>query len=411
MKIWILNHYAIPPSLGGLNRHYYFSKYLSEKGHEVKIFTSSKIHNSEVNMIKGNELYSVQLVDGIPYTFIRNSDYKGNGISRIWNLIQFPLRMWRTCCQFPKPDRIYTSSPDIFTAFAAVLYAKYKKIPCICEVRDLWPESIVAYKNMSPKNPVIWALYQLEKWIYKKADRLIFTMEGGADYIKEKGWEKQIDLSKVYHINNGVDLKEFRNNRELYPCNDPDLSDPDKFHLVYTGSIRRVNNLGILLDAAKELKAHGEDKIQFLIWGDGDEREALELRANTEELPVIFKGRVPKAEVPGIVSKADCNLMQGEGTPIMRFGCSANKLFDYFAAGKPILCTFKTAYSIIDRYQCGLELSRFSSKDILQGVLSIYHSSIQEKEKMGQAASCAAKFYDFKELTRQLEEIFEGIEG
>ena len=31
MNIWIVNHYAIPPSMGGLVRHYYFSKYLQKK--------------------------------------------------------------------------------------------------------------------------------------------------------------------------------------------------------------------------------------------------------------------------------------------------------------------------------------------------------------------------------------------
>ena len=48
MNVWIVNHYAIPPSMGGLVRHYYFSKYLQKKGHSVKIFTSSKIHNTDI---------------------------------------------------------------------------------------------------------------------------------------------------------------------------------------------------------------------------------------------------------------------------------------------------------------------------------------------------------------------------
>ena len=65
MKIWIINHYAIPPSMGGLVRHYYFSKYLQERGHEVKIVTSSKIHNADINMIDDKRLYLEKEVDGI----------------------------------------------------------------------------------------------------------------------------------------------------------------------------------------------------------------------------------------------------------------------------------------------------------------------------------------------------------
>ena len=76
MNIWIVNHYAIPPCWGGLVRHYYFSKYLTEKGHHVKIFTSSKIHNTDINMIKDKSLFVEQEIDGVEYTFVRSRDYK-----------------------------------------------------------------------------------------------------------------------------------------------------------------------------------------------------------------------------------------------------------------------------------------------------------------------------------------------
>ncbi|HIY56519.1 MAG TPA: glycosyltransferase, partial [Candidatus Dorea merdavium] len=215
MNVWIVNHYAIPPSMGGLVRHYYFSKYLQKKGHTVKIFTSSKIHNTDINMIKDKSLYREEMEDGVEYTFVRSRDYKGNGIDRIVNMIDLPFKMWKTMKQFwkkKKPDVIYTSSPDLFVAFFALLFGKRHRVPVVVEIRDLWPESIVVYNKMSKRNLIIRVLYQLEKWIYQKADRLIFTMPGGVNYIKDKGWEKQIDLSKIFHVNNGVDKEEFEYN-------------------------------------------------------------------------------------------------------------------------------------------------------------------------------------------------------
>lgn len=190
MRVWIINQYAIPPSMGGLVRHYYFSKYLQKKGHEVKIFTSSKIHNADINMITGKELFIEKEVDGVEYTFVRTSNYKGNRLGRIINMLQFPFRVWRVCKRFEKPDVIYTSSPSPLTAVAAVILAKRHKIPKVVEIRDLWPESIVENNNFSRKNPIIWLCYRLEKWLYKNADRIIFTMQGGENYIKEKKWDK-----------------------------------------------------------------------------------------------------------------------------------------------------------------------------------------------------------------------------
>lgn len=120
MNIWIVNHYAIPPSMGGLVRHYYFSKYLQKKGHNVKIFTSSKIHNTDINMIQDKSLYKEQIMDGVEYTFVRSRNYRGNGLGRIINIIDTPFKIRKAMKQFykyEKPDVIYTSSPDLFVAF------------------------------------------------------------------------------------------------------------------------------------------------------------------------------------------------------------------------------------------------------------------------------------------------------
>ena len=50
-----------------------------------------------------------------------------------------------------------------------------------------------------------------------------------------------------------MDLAVFDENRARYTVQDPDLEDPSVFKVVYTGSIRKVNHLGLLLDAAKEV--------------------------------------------------------------------------------------------------------------------------------------------------------------
>lgn len=88
MRVWIVNQTAVPPSMGGLVRHYYFSKYLRKDGHDVRIFTGSHVHNTEKNMIDNNDLYLEKEVDGIPYTFVRIRDYVGNGKDRILSMIK-----------------------------------------------------------------------------------------------------------------------------------------------------------------------------------------------------------------------------------------------------------------------------------------------------------------------------------
>lgn len=412
MRVWIINHYAIPPSMGGLVRHYYFSRYLRKMGHDVRIMTASEIHNTEINMIRDGSLYREEMMDGIPYTFLKTRDYSGNGLSRIYNMLEFPVRIQQVVKKLVKggerPDVIYTSAPTIFAAGSALIAARRLKVPCVVEIRDIWPESIVEYKGMSRKNPIIAVLYQLEKWLYRGADRLIFTMEGGKDYICEKGWEKQVPLEKIRNLNNGVDLEEFDRNREEYQLEDADLLDEQTFKVVYTGSIRLVNNLGKVVEMAEYMKQHGEDKIRFLLYGDGTEREELMEQCRQKGLDNIrFPGKVEKKYIPFILSKSDLNLNHVKQTGIMRFGCSLNKQFDYFASGKPVLSDLTVSYDLIERYGAGVTLPTQDTEVLCQEVLRFAHIPKEEYGQYCKNARHAAEQYDYQELTQKLLEILQ----
>lgn len=391
-------------------RHYYFSKYLQKKGHEVKIFTSSRIHNTDINMIKDKMLCIEKNMDGVLYTFVRTSNYKGNGMGRIINMLQFPIRIWNVCRKFEKPDVIYTSSPDLFTAVSAVLLAKCMKVKKVVEIRDLWPESIAAYNNISHKNLMIQFLYQLEKWLYRNADQLIFTMAGGKKYIRKKGWTRSINPEKINYINNGVDIEEFEYNRKHFQIRNDDLENPDIFKAVYTGSIRKVNNLGVLVQSAYLLKKKNSS-IKLLIWGDGDEKEELENQCKRMKLGnIIFMGRVEKKYIPYIVSKADVNLIHGKYTDIMRFGCSPNKLFDYLAAGKTVVTDINPGYNLIERHHCGITIERDAPEKIARALLKLEKEKELLQEKYGRNAKKLSEKFDYKLLADKLEKILENTE-
>ena len=408
MNVWIVNHYAIPPSMGGLVRHYYFSKYLQKKGHNVKIFTSSKIHNTDINMIKDKSLYKEEMEDGVEYTFVRSRDYKGNGLDRILNMIDTPFKIQKAMRCFykkEKPDVIYTSSPDLFVAFFALLFGKMHRIPVVVEIRDLWPESIVEYNGMSRKNPIIQILYQLEKWIYIKADQLIFTMEGGKEYIKDKGWDKKINLDKVNHVNNVVDLEEFEYNRKNYVLEDSDINVDDAFKIVYIGSIRLVNNLQTLIDAASYLK---ESNIHIYIYGDGTERKMLEHCCRKNKLPVFFEGRIEKRYIPYILGKADINLINVKAAGINKYGCSWNKLFEYMASEKPILCNLPVNYDLIQTHDLGISRKFKNAKEYADAILHMSDISSDEYRKYCDNIKKVVKQYDYSYLTEKIEQILLG---
>jgi len=409
-NMWIINHYAIPPDFGGLNRHYYFSKYLKNFGYNTKIFTSSKIHNSKVNLINNKKEKVKELdFDGVEYTFLKTSDYFNNNFSRIKNMLEFPCRVLINYKKFEKPDLIYTSSPSLFTACAAMILAKKIKVPIIVEVRDLWPEAMVAYNKISSKNIIVKYFYSMEKWLYKNADKLIFTMEGAREYIKEKKLENLVSLEKIYNINNGVDLEEFESNLKKFVLKDPDLEDKNSFKIVYVGSIREVNHLEDLVNTAKIIQEK-YNNIKFIVYGDGTEKEILEKKCNSENINnIVFKGHVSRKYIPYILSKSNLNIIINNQTKLMRFGSSFNKMFDYMASGKPIVSNLSSNYDLLERYKCGIAARSSKPEDLVRSIEIIYNISEKFYKKLCENSKKAAKHFDYKFLTEKLYDIIKDI--
>lgn len=407
MHIWFIDHYGVPPIYKPLARQTNFAKCLIEMGHTVKIFAASTPHNTNINLIDENITYKEVNYDGVNYVLVKCHRYQGNGIKRILNMFEFAFKLPGICKQFDKPDAIVSTS---MTPLACAMGLKIgMKLKCknIAQITDLWPETLVAYNAVSKYHPAVLFLRRVEKWIYKTADRIIFSMEGGYDYIKEQGWDKEIQRAKVCYINNGVYLEQFDYNKEHFIVQDEDLRNENIFKVIYTGSVRRVNNLGKLLDVAKLVT---NPKVKFLIWGDGDDLKRLKERINVEKITnVSFKGRVEKKYIPYITIKANANFMHNDSAPLFRFGMSPNKLFDYLAAGRPIICDFYVKYNPIAQYKAGVTVNTGKVEDIANAIDNFSQNIPERLTLYGKNAREAAKEFDFKVLTGKLIDVIEGI--
>lgn len=404
MKVWFVSHYAMPPQYEMREKTQKYASYFASQGHDVKIVTASTIHGTSINLIENRTPYIEREYDGLKFVHIRCSQYTGNGISRIKNMIEFGRRLQKNFQKFEKPDVIVADVNCInYSPIARI--CKKNGIKFVIEVRDLWPLSIVEYLHYSPHNPIIRYLYHREKNMYIQADAIVFSMEGGWQYIVEKGLDKVVDMNKVYHINNGVDIDAFLKNRREFIVEDADLSDQKFIKLVYTGSVRRANNIDLVLDTAKLIDS---SKIKFLIWGDGDQLERLKQRVINEEIHnVVFKGKVEKQFVPSIVSQADATFFVLEDSPLFRFGLSLNKSFEYLAAGKPLIIVGDAAYSMIDAYNSGYHVRESSAQQFAQVIQQLSYLELSQYEIMCKNAKEAAREYDFKILANKLIDIVE----
>lgn len=410
-KIWIWNHYATRMYKEQAGRHFWFAKELIKKGYEVSIFCANTIHNSSDTIDTIDDEYIVKTIEKVDFIFIKTTPYNNNGKMRLKNMYDYYSKIQRISKKYSRshgiPNVIYASSVHPLTLVAGIKTAKKFKIACISEVRDLWPESLIAYGVIKENSIIAKGLYKGEKTIYKKSNSIIMTWEGGQQYIVDKGWSKDIDLKKVNYISNGILLKEFDLNVEVNDYIDKDLVNTNYKNIVYTGSIRKVNNIGLLLDTAKIIQDLGNKEIRFLIYGSGDEAGKLYQRCVDEKINnVIFKGKVDKKNIPSILSKSHINILHNNSTSLNKYGQSQNKFFEYLAAGKCIVQTYSTGYSVIKKNECGIEVAKQLPENIAKELIELSHNE-EKRKNMGKNARKVSVQYDFEYLTEKLIKVIE----
>lgn len=415
-NVWIFNHYATGHFYEKGGRHFWISEQLKKKGYNPVVFGASDIHNDKKNINLGNQKYKIiQTEIGVPLVIVKVRSELRGGVQRVLNMIDYYINVQKAAVKyaqkFGRPEVIYASSVHPLTLIAGEKLAKKFHVPCICEVRDLWPETMILM-GMWKKNILTSLMYMGEHRIYKKADALVFTMEGATEYIKNQKWDVDsggdIDLSKVYHVNNGVDLNGFLDNIEKYPIIDEDLLKKDKFVVNYTGSIRAANDVSSLVDVARYLKEMGNNRVKILIWGSGDYVEKLNFLIEKSGLDNIkYKGILKKIFIPSVLTQGDINIytFRDGGT---KYGIDLNKCFEYLASGKPIIGNDDTLFSIVRKYNCGVE-KKMNAKQLAETIDYMSNMPEEKYRDLCSNARNAAKDYDFSVLTDKIIRIIEKI--
>lgn len=400
--IWLINPAAMPPYYEQRIQTLKRAEYLQKKGFQVHIITGSYLHNTAINLISDNSLFIDKVYDGINYTHIRTLNYGNSYILRIYSLMSFYWSLFKIIKFKKKPDFIslYAAIP-----FSNIVYFLAKKYNCklILDVVDLWPESLLELGLISKYSPLLRLGYISEKWMYNKADIIVFSMEGGKDYLIEKKWDIDsggtINLNKVKYINNGVDLYDFNSNLSNFQIKDSDLENDNLFKVVYIGSIRFANGVELLLDAAKHLSNIKD--IKFLIYGSGPERIKIQNRIKEESIDnVILKQEwVELKYVPYILSKSSVNILNYAKSKIWRFGGSQSKSFQYMASAKPIISNIEMSYCPIKKYNLGISKDFPNSKEYSDAILYIYSLGEGDYAKLCNNSLVASEKYNYENLT------------
>ncbi|MEW6125934.1 MAG: glycosyltransferase family 4 protein [Acidobacteriota bacterium] len=344
MQVLLIHQsFALPRDAGGTRHFELFGKAI-QHGHRFTVITS------DISYLTASRQLAYpkdETVAGIRVLRVFTYRARRNFIGRLFGFISFALSAFARGLAVGDVDVVMGTSPPIFQAASAWLIAALRRRPFLLEIRDLWPEFIINMGKL--KNPLAIRLSRwLEKFLYQRATHLLVNSPAYVDYLINKG----VASEKITLIPNGVDPAMFdpkTDGREIRSQFGLD----GKFVIVYAGAISLANDVGLLLDAAARLDDDG--RIRFLIVGDGNERERLEQSVSQRQLKnVIFTGAKPKQEMADFLASADACVAVLQNIEMFRL-TYPNKVFDYLAAGRPVLLAIDGVIrEVVETAQAGI---------------------------------------------------------
>lgn len=398
MNIWLVNHYAIPPTLAGGTRHFSLAKELIKRGHDVTVI-ACKHHHLANEGLDAYQPYQIYEFDRVKFFWIPAPKYSTHSIDRLVNVLVFALRFYleTSLHKLPRPDAILGSSVHLFTPLAAERVARRHKIPFVLEIRDLWPQGLIELGHLSPKHPLTKVFLIIEKYLYRHADSIVSVLSGAKEHIVAKGG----DSSKVTWISNGADFSIIP---EAMPPTPKSI-----FTVMYAGSHGEGNALSPILEAAEILKHQSwENRVRFRFIGSGVQKSHLQEIAKAKQLNnVSFEDPIPKAQIYEALSDADAFVLSWHKSPLYRWGISANKLFDYLAMARPIIHAVETSYDPVAQARAGISVPAEDAMAIAEAIKILIDMSPQARWEMGlRGRQYVADEFDLRKLAIKLEKIF-----
>ena len=330
MHLLLIHQVFVSPDEAGGTRHYELARHFVQRGHQFSIVASDLSYLTGQRVTTSSRLVTKQDLDGV--TVFRSYTYPSLHRSFVWRVVSFLSFMFTSiwaALRAGRVDVVMGTSPPIFQAVSAWIIATLRRRPFLLEIRDLWPEFAIDMGIL--KSSLLIKLSRwLEEFLYARATHVLVNSPAYRDYLLGK----HVPEEKISVIPNGVNPDAFDPGEEGLEFRQRWQLD-GKFVVTYAGALGLANDLSTFLRAADQLR--DEPQIQFLLVGDGKERSSLEKLAHQLRLPnVTFTGSVPKAVMPEVLAASDACVATLQDIPMFRT-TYPNKVFDYMAAGRPIL--------------------------------------------------------------------------
>jgi glycosyltransferase involved in cell wall biosynthesis len=387
MHILFLTHYFPPEVNAPASRTYENARKWVAEGHPVTVLTCVPNHPSGIPYPGyENRLYRWEELDGIRVLRVKTYLSANKGfLKRTLNYLSYMTSAILFSSLVRRVDVVISTSPQFFCGLSGYFVSSLKRCRWVLEIRDLWPESIIAVGAITNRH-VIAFLEALETFMYRKADRIVTV----TDYLKLHITRKNIDPNRISVIKNGADLERFRplprqnGFRDRHGLN-------GKFVASYIGTHGMAHGLGTIFRAAELLRDHR--RIVFLLVGDGAERERLLREKEARNLDnILMLPQQEKSKMPEIIAASDVNLVLLRKGGLFK-GAIPSKIFEAMAMERPVVLGVDgECKEIVETGECGVCIEPESAEE-LANTLRRLSGNVEMADRLGKNGRTVVERY------------------
>jgi glycosyltransferase involved in cell wall biosynthesis len=416
MRVLLLTQYFAPEPASMFND---LARMLSERGHTVQVITGFPCY-PHGRMYSGyhQRFYAEEELNGATVTRVpQYPDHSRSAWRRAVYYLSFALAaatigLWRA----RKCDVILVYQSAMPIGLAAWLISRVKRVPYVLDVVDLWPESVAA-SGMLRSRALMSVIRACMRFIYRRAVRINVITEGYRENLLALGVDpKKISLihcwpadqlkqvnddarelrvarpERAWRVPSGHVATPFAKPHGVPPIKAPISEHPqlsnNQFNVVYTGMMGPVQDLQVVIEAARLLNDF--PGVQFTMVGDGVEHQQLVERAAILGVNnVCFLGRRSPEACQQLMATSDALLVHLKPDPVSTLSIPS-KTFSYLAAGRPILMGVEgEATRLIEQHRCGLAFEPSNPQALAAAVRELACASSVERQQMAEASHAA----------------------
>lgn len=344
----------------------------AQAGHEVTVLTGFPNHPDGIvrpeyrksfrRMVFRERVHDVNVVRSWLLPFPNRRP-----LERILNYSSFLASAAVTGSFLGAPDAVIASSPQLLVGLAGWWISRLKHVPFIFEVRDLWPESLVAVGVGNARSALHRSLARIAAFLYRKADHIVVVTPAFREFLINR-W--QVPGEKISVVPNGVEARSFS----------PRVADQDlrksvgadgKFVASFIGTMGLAHGLNTLITAAERFQK-SEPDVLFMLVGDGADRERITGIARSKGLTNIrFVPQQLREIIPDYIAVSDACLVLLKKSEVFET-VIPTKMLEFMSCAKPvILGVGGQAREIVERSRAGICIEPENTEQLCEAILTL----------------------------------------